>query len=163
MDSVKEPPHFGAERFSGDPGYPDKHGPSSRPGICKCGNDDCNLYKPVSGEALHRAYGNRMNIPVPGGIVTVVTNPRRQVGGDHYLKHGDMQPFDIIDAYGLNFYEGTALKYLLRWRDKDGVLDLEKAKHYIEILIQKERSPDGGDLPVPGSPHVTSDPEAPLS
>lgn len=76
-----------------------------------------------------------------------VTNPRRQVGGNHYLRHGNMQPFDIIDEYELNFYEGTALKYLLRWREKGGVEDLEKAKHFIEILIQKERSPDGGNLP----------------
>lgn len=96
-------------------------------------------------------------------VTLYVTNPRRQVGGNHYLKHGNMQPFDIIDEYGLNFYEGCALKYLLRWRDKDNILDLEKAKHYIEILIQKERSPGGGDLPVPGSAHVISEPKAPTS
>jgi hypothetical protein len=71
---------------------------------------------------------------------------RKQVGGTHYNSHS-MQPFDIIDEYDLNFYEGNALKYLLRWKDKNGVIDLEKAKHYIEILIQKERSPGGGDVP----------------
>lgn len=60
-----------------------------------------------------------------------------QVGGDHYSRH-TIQPFDIIDEYGLNFYEGNALKYLLR--KKKGAnrgMDLEKAKHYIEILIEK--------------------------
>src|SRR5579859_7365880 len=39
---------------------------------------------------------------------------KRQVGGDHYTKH-TLQPWDIIDAYGFDFYEGNALKYLLRY------------------------------------------------
>jgi hypothetical protein len=63
----------------------------------------------------------------------------RQVGGDHYIKY-DIQPFDIIDCYGLNFYAGNALKYLLRYRDKGGVQDLEKARHYIDKLIETERA-----------------------
>lgn len=64
---------------------------------------------------------------------------RKQVGGDHY-QGGTMQPFDVIDAFGLDFYEGSAVKYLLRWRKKNGVEDLEKAKHYIEILIEREKN-----------------------
>jgi len=63
----------------------------------------------------------------------------KQVGGDHCLG-ASMQPFDVIDIFGLNFYEGSAVKYLLRWRKKNGVEDLEKAKHYIEILIEKENN-----------------------
>jgi hypothetical protein len=62
-----------------------------------------------------------------------------QVGGDHYIKYS-IQPFDIIDCYGLNFYAGNALKYLLRYRDKGGVQDLEKARHYIDKLIETERA-----------------------
>jgi uncharacterized protein DUF3310 len=61
---------------------------------------------------------------------------RKQVGGTHYAKH-EVQPFDIIDMYGLNFYEGNVLKYLLRWRDKNGSEDLLKAKHYLEELIER--------------------------
>lgn len=59
----------------------------------------------------------------------------KQVGGEHYNKHGNIQPWDIIDNYGLNFYEGNALKYLLRSKG-DRVEDLEKAKHYIEKEIE---------------------------
>lgn len=65
------------------------------------------------------------------------------MGGDHYSRH-TIQPFDIIDEYGLNFYEGNALKYLLR--KKTGAnrgMDLEKAKHYIDILIEKYWQGDG--------------------
>jgi hypothetical protein len=63
---------------------------------------------------------------------------KKQIGGDHYSRH-TIQPFDIIDEYGLNFYEGNALKYLLRQKD-DRILDLEKAKHYLEVLIDLERA-----------------------
>lgn len=59
-----------------------------------------------------------------------------QVGGDHY-KRLAMQPWEIIDALDLDFYDGNALKYLLRWRTKGGVEDLKKAIHYIEHQIEK--------------------------
>lgn len=61
----------------------------------------------------------------------------KQVGGTHYREHA-IQPWDIIDSYGLNFYEGNALKYLLRWRSKNGVEDLRKAIHYLEKIIENE-------------------------
>ncbi|HET8689358.1 MAG TPA: DUF3310 domain-containing protein [Methanosarcina sp.] len=59
-----------------------------------------------------------------------------QVGGNHYAKH-KIQPWNVIDEYGLNFYEGNALKYLLR-RKGNRLEDLQKAKHYIEKLIDDE-------------------------
>lgn len=60
------------------------------------------------------------------------------MGGDHYSRHY-IQPFDIIDEYDLNFYEGNALKYLLRQKG-DRVTDLKKARHYIDVLIEREES-----------------------
>ena len=62
-----------------------------------------------------------------------------QVGGTHY-KDIPIQPWDIIEANGLDFWEGNALKYLLRWKYKNGVEDLEKAKHYIDYLIQRRQN-----------------------
>ena len=53
-----------------------------------------------------------------------------QVDGDHYCKY-KIQPWDIIDEYGLNFYEGNVLKYLLRKKDNRKT-DLEKAIHYLK-------------------------------
>lgn len=58
-----------------------------------------------------------------------------QVAGDHYKRQA-IQPWDIIVANGLDFFEGNALKYLLRWRLKGGVDDLRKARHYIDKLIE---------------------------
>lgn len=62
-----------------------------------------------------------------------------QVGGDHYSKHS-IQPIDIIDEYGLDFFSGNALKYLLRYKDKNGVEDLKKAQHYLDLLIERYES-----------------------
>lgn len=68
-----------------------------------------------------------------------------QVGGDHYKKR-EIQPWDVIDAYGMGFYQGNALKYLLRYKDKGGVEDLKKARHYLDKLIEVEtRQQDPGD------------------
>jgi hypothetical protein len=58
----------------------------------------------------------------------------RQVAGDHYNRY-EIQPWDIIDEYELDFYEGNALKYLLR-RKGNRVEDLHKALHYIERKIE---------------------------
>lgn len=56
----------------------------------------------------------------------------------YYDGKGGMQPFDVIDAFGLDFYEGSALKYLLRWRRKGQALsDLRKCSTYIRILIER--------------------------
>src|SRR5690606_4389657 len=57
-----------------------------------------------------------------------------QVGGDHYKKH-KFSPWDIIDEYQLDFYAGNIIKYVLRAKDKNGVEDLKKARHYIDKLI----------------------------
>ena len=65
----------------------------------------------------------------------------QQVGGDHYTRQA-IQPWDIIVANKLNFFEGNALKYLLRWKYKDGVKDLLKARHYIDKLIELEKPND---------------------
>jgi hypothetical protein len=59
----------------------------------------------------------------------------RQVGGDHYRKR-IIQPWDIIRLWELNFWAGNVLKYLLRAPEKNGREDLEKAKHYLEYLIE---------------------------
>jgi len=61
-----------------------------------------------------------------------------QASSTHYDKD-IYEPLKIIDHYGLDFYEGNVLKYLLRWRKKDGVKDLEKAQDYLNRLINKQK------------------------
>ena len=54
----------------------------------------------------------------------------KQVGGNHYSKH-NIQPWDIIDEYGLDYHRGNAIKYILR-NKMDPYEDIEKAIHYLE-------------------------------
>ena len=60
-----------------------------------------------------------------------------QEGGTHY-KDMKIQPIEFIHANNIPFAEGCAIKYLCRWRSKNGVKDLEKARHFIDLLIELE-------------------------
>ncbi len=60
-----------------------------------------------------------------------------QVDGDHY-KTKKIQPWEYIDANELDFWEGNVVKYITRWKDKNGIKDLEKIKHYVDYLIYRE-------------------------
>ena len=61
-----------------------------------------------------------------------------QVGGDHY-KNLTIQPTEYIMANKLNWCEGNAVKYVTRHRVKgEGLQDLLKARHYINLLIELE-------------------------
>lgn len=61
----------------------------------------------------------------------------RQVAGDHY-KSKAIQPWDYIASNNIGYLEGNVIKYVSRWRDKGGVADLEKARHYLDKLIELE-------------------------
>ena len=60
---------------------------------------------------------------------------KKQVGGSHYKDHGQMQPWCIIEHYKLNYWEGSALKYILRSKDPTKrIEDLRKAAHCLEYI-----------------------------
>ena len=72
-----------------------------------------------------------------------MTALNKQVAGNHY-KDLPIQPVEYIHANALGYFEGNVIKYISRWRKKNGIADLEKAKHYIELLIELEnRKLDG--------------------
>ena len=58
----------------------------------------------------------------------------KQIGGTHYNRH-KIQPWNVIDEYGLDFYRGNAIKYLLR-NKMDTYEDIEKAIHYLEKWLE---------------------------
>ena len=62
-----------------------------------------------------------------------------QVGGDHY-KAKPIQPWDFIAANQLGYFEGNIVKYVSRWKDKGGINDLKKARHYLDKLIELEHN-----------------------
>lgn len=69
---------------------------------------------------------------------------QRQVGGEHYTTKA-VQPWDAMQAWMSHdeftgFLRGNAIKYMARCKDKGGVEDLEKARHYLDKLIEVEKS-----------------------
>ena len=67
-----------------------------------------------------------------------------QVGGSHY-KDLKIQPVEYITANNIPYMEGNIIKYVTRWREKGGLRDLEKARHYLDMLIemQNKKAKDG--------------------
>lgn len=61
----------------------------------------------------------------------------KQEGGSHY-KNFNIQPIEFIYANNVPFIEGNVIKYVMRHRHKNGLQDLLKAKHYIDLLIDLE-------------------------
>ncbi len=68
-----------------------------------------------------------------------MTANNKQHGGNHYKKYGDLQPWDVVVQWNLGYLEGTALKYIARWRDKNGIEDIQKAIHFLEKLVEVEK------------------------
>jgi hypothetical protein len=67
-----------------------------------------------------------------------MSNPLNvQRGGKHY-KQFKIQPVEFIHANGISYIEGNIIKYICRWRFKNGIEDLEKIKHYVDLLIKLE-------------------------
>ena len=60
-----------------------------------------------------------------------------QIGGGHY-KDMAIQPVEFITKNGIGYVEGSVIKYVCRWRKKNGIEDLKKAKHFLELLIEME-------------------------
>lgn len=77
-------------------------------------------------------------LPLPtGGSLRASSPLDTQVGGSHYKTKG-IQPVEYIFANNIGFFEGSVIKYVTRWKDKGGLADLEKAAHFIEMLIEFE-------------------------
>lgn len=62
-----------------------------------------------------------------------------QIGGSHY-KMMPFQPISLIGMLDLDFFQGNVVKYVSRYKLKDGVRDLEKAKHYCRMAMEMEKS-----------------------
>lgn len=80
--------------------------------------------------------------PVVGSVGTSALG--KQVGGNHY-KQFQIQPVEFINTNNLSYMQGNVIKYVVRYPFKNGIADLEKAKHYIEMLIEFERNKQLGE------------------
>ena len=60
-----------------------------------------------------------------------------QVGGKHY-RSMKIQPAQFINENKLLFAEGNAIKYICRHQSKGKVEDIEKAIHYLEMILERD-------------------------
>ena len=68
-----------------------------------------------------------------------------QIGGDHYKKM-KIQPIEYILANDIGFTEGSVIKYVSRWKTKNGVEDLKKARHLLDMLIESKGDNEAEDV-----------------
>ena len=68
---------------------------------------------------------------------TTYNSLEEQVGGKHY-RNMKIQPAEFINENKLLFAEGNAINYICRHASKGGKEDLLKAKHYIDMIIERD-------------------------
>lgn len=64
---------------------------------------------------------------------------KTQVGGTHY-KGRKVEHWDFAAANDLDYFQGQITKYVTRWKNKNGLQDLEKAKHFLEKYIELQKA-----------------------
>lgn len=62
-----------------------------------------------------------------------------QVDGTHYQQKGTIQHWDYAASNNFDYFQGQITKYVTRWKKKNGLKDLEKARHFIEKYIEVEK------------------------
>ena len=68
-------------------------------------------------------------------IVKAVKASTTQVGGNHY-KDRPIQPVEYSERNNLSFLEGCIVKRITRWKEKDGIKDLRKIQHEVDLIIE---------------------------
>ncbi len=67
-----------------------------------------------------------------------------QVAGHHYRQEGTIQHWDYAASHNFDYFQGQITKYVTRWKKKNGIADLEKARHFIEKYIEVEKAKVAG-------------------
>jgi hypothetical protein len=107
-------------------------------------HDSWNVARPTAGPAQQPSSPRAGSEDIEAGESLLRANDRQE-GGTHY-KQFKYETWDVILDWGLGYLDGNAVKYLSRWRHKNGLEDLKKARHYIDKLIETEMEKrDGTD------------------
>ena len=65
-------------------------------------------------------------------------NSTKQIGGTHYSSLA-IQPVDYVMDNNPDYLQGNVIKYITRYKYKNGLEDLRKAKHYINMMMDREK------------------------
>lgn len=99
--------------------------------------DDDNLFGDLGGPSWEDCVMAAARTSDPVASPEPVSAFDRQEGGSHYTRFA-IQPAEFLIANGVPWAEGSAIQYVLRWREKGGVQDLRKAVHTLQLLIEAE-------------------------
>ena len=64
----------------------------------------------------------------------------RQVGGSHYKVGNLPEHWDLAIMYGWDPFQYQITKYVMRWKSKNGIQDLEKAAHFLQKYIEATKA-----------------------
>lgn len=81
-------------------------------------------------------WGNKLDPEIRAKMTGGRANDT-QVGGQHY-KRQRIQHWDYVIANDIPYMEAQIIKYVSRWRNKNGLQDLEKALHFLQKLLEVE-------------------------
>ena len=76
------------------------------------------------------------------GVVRAEPSALSQQTGVNHYKDFPIQPVEFCQKNNIRYCEANVIKYVCRHRDKNGLEDLKKAKHYIDLLIELEYGED---------------------
>ena len=97
---------------------------------------NCNTMEQVKRAITQESIDKYLVIVPPSSALST------QVGGNHYMNR-TIQPVEYSEANRLGACESAIVKYITRWRDKGGLDDLNKIKHYVDLLIETEQKYHG--------------------
>jgi hypothetical protein len=101
-------------------------------------HDSGDTERPAAGHAQQPPPPRAGSEDIKAGESLLRANARQE-GGAHY-KQFQIEPWDAIIDWNLGYLDGNAVKYLSRWRHKNGIEDLKKARHYIDKLLEVEQA-----------------------
>tara|TARA_R110000823_G_scaffold154417_1_gene285289 strand:- start:302 stop:658 length:357 start_codon:yes stop_codon:yes gene_type:complete len=81
---------------------------------------------------------------------------KKQIGGEHY-KGVDIEHWDWVHANDLDYFQGQVTKYVIRWKDKNGMEDLKKAHHFLEKYMELEAAKLKADTQISLFPTTVGD------
>jgi hypothetical protein len=91
------------------------------------------------GDDPHDRTVGQLEQELADGEVHRLSANERQVGGTHYGL-GTIQHWDLAVMFGWNWAQYQITRYVMRYRAKNGLQDLEKAEHFIQKLIEEIRA-----------------------
>jgi hypothetical protein len=108
---------------------------SGKTPVKKVKNDNVEHLKKALQQKMLKVIPMLETISIDAPLEPVSAANAIQVGGGHYQTKA-IQPWDYIVSNRLGYLEGNVVKYVSRWQDKGGRQDLEKARHYLDKLLE---------------------------